>query len=296
MAHETYGKVGLLLNGAGAKGIIQSGMAKAVFDHGIEYDTMYGSSAGSLNGILIHQGHMDQMKDLWMNIKTSDIYKWSLWDAINPFTKKACLFDSSPLLDTITRNLDFNAIYGNPRNFVISATDYTTWAPFFAEVKTLSEEELPLALYASASPPIYFPFVKLRGQLLSDAGVLTNYNINQAVKDGMDTLIVLGFAVPEPHEPVDVRDNVSETFSIAMQGYFEKELSFVEQINKVISVLPPNTTPYRPIKVVKIVPPKATGIALLDFDYKQDREELWQSGYDLAKEILERELPCAPTS
>jgi NTE family protein len=285
--HSTYGKIALLLNGAGANGLIQAGMVQAVVDHGIKYDTIYGSSAGSLNGIMLHQGQLAEMKQLWMNIKTSDIYRFGLW---NPLKPKVALFDSSPLKKYLQKMIKPDLMRANPKNFVIAATDFSTWAAVHHEVKELTDEEMVQFLFASASPPVFFPPVEFRGDTLSDSGICANYNIAKAVEDGHDLLIDCGFAIPEPIPLTSIKDSITQTLSISMHCYFARELSFVEKINEILESIPANTRPERLVKVVKIVPEKSSGVSLLDFDYKQDREELWQSGYDLARDILRAEL------
>lgn len=288
MPDPKYGKVGLLLNGGGAKCIYQSGSVHAFVNHGVDYDCIYGSSGGALNGAMLHQGGLKQMRDLWLEIKTSDVYRWQLPDLLNPFTRKACVYDSSPLLQLIKRVINPDLLQRQDKQFFITATNYSTWTPLISAVTDLEPQEISQLLYASASPPVYFPLVPFRGQLLGDAGVVTNYNIAKAVSDGCDTLIVVGFAVPDPTVPRNLKDSLSETTAISMYGYFDRELEFVEQINNLIEHLPSGL--YKPIKVVKIIHPN--DLDLLDFDYTEDREDLWQSGYDLAAEILQKELPC----
>lgn len=287
MTHPTYGKVGLLLNGGGAKGIIQAGELMAFVNHGIEYDAIYGSSVGSLNGAMLHQGALHDLHEMWMSIRTSDVYTWNLLDLLYPLGKKGCLYDSSPLRKLLNDRIDIEYLRQNPRQFYIAATNFSTWSPLILGLHELEDSEVNAFLHASASPPYYFPLVNFRGNLLGDAGVVTNYNIAKAVEDGCDTLVIMGFAIPEPRRPANIKEVISETLSISMYGYFDRELSFVEKLNQV------EDKSLRKIKVVKIVPDKPTGIGLLDFDYKQDREELWEYGFDLAASILKEQLPNA---
>lgn len=287
--HVQYGKVGLLLNGGGAKGIIQAGSIQAFVDHGIEYDVIYGSSVGSLNGAMLHQWKLQELKALWMEIRTKHVYKWGFGDVLRPFNS-ACLFDSTPLLNLIRQKVDPGLLYRTDKQFYISATNFSAWSPIILSPREMTPEETHTLLYASSSPPVYFPLVPFRGQLLADAGVLTNYNIAKAVKDGCDTLVVMGFAVPEPRTPANLKDVLAETMSISMYGYFDRELSFVQKVNELLIGMPCGG--YRQIKVVRILPERPTGIDLLDFDYKQERKKLWQYGYDLAAKILEEQLPC----
>lgn len=283
---SSLGKVGLCLNGAGAKGMIQVGAIQAVLDHGIEYDAVFGSSAGSLNAALLHQGDAHLMKPLWMQLKNKDVYKWHPWNALDLVTSKAALYNSSPLLRLIKKHVRPDKMVLNSKEFYLTATNYSTWGAEAHECKTLTTDETFQLLYASSSPPIYFPLVPFRGFLLADAGILSNYNIKRAVDAGCNTLIVIGFALPEPVKPENVIGTLGETVSIATYGYFTEELAFVEKINKLVDSSPASMN-LRKIKVIRIIPPKPTGIPLIDFDLEgRDREELWQYGYNLGQQAL----------
>lgn len=289
MPHPVYGKVGLLLNGGGAKGIIQAGELQAFVDHGIEYDAIYGSSVGSLNGAMLHQNDLEGLRKLWMTIKSKDVYSWSPLNLVDLFTPKGAIYDNTPLKKLLTRVIDVDYLYRSDKSFHISTTNFSTWAPLILPITELGVDEVVPLLWASATPPYYFPLVKFRNYLLADAGVTTNYNIAKAVKDGCDTLVVMGFALAEPRVPENIKDVISETITISMHGYFERELGMVEKINSMIDKAP--ELHYRKIKVVKIIPDKPTGIGLLDFDYKQDRTKLWDYGYALAAKALKEQLP-----
>lgn len=283
------GKVALCLSGAGAKGIVQAGEVQAFLDLGLQYDMLYGSSAGSLNGAILHQGEFHRMKDIWMNLRNSDVYKWSPVNMLDPFNH-ACLYDSSPLKDLITKTLDLPLLFSNNKPFYIAATNYTTWTPYVPEIHEMAPQEVVEQLYASASAPIYFPFQQVDGNLLSDAGILSNFCIKSALDAGADTIVVMGFSVPEPTVPKNLIEAAGETISIGIYGQLSNEFKMIEKMNSLIPHLPPELG-YRPIKLVKIFPPKSLGIGLLDFDLKgKNREELWQYGYDLAHGILSESL------
>ena len=285
MPHPIYGKIGLLNNGGGSKGAWQAGALCAWKDHGINYDSIYGASVGSLNGLLVHQGDYDKMLNLWMSIKNSDVYNW------NPLRLLNSLYDSKPLLNLIKSVVDIPKLRANPNKFHISSTNFSTWDPYLAEISDLKDDEIPQMLWASASPPIYFPPVTFRGQTLVDAGVLNNYCISEAINNDMDTLVVLSFANSSPRVPNNIFDCLAETLSVATYGYFKREIESVTKINQVIKECS-CINKEKSIKLVIIKPDKALDIPLLDFSYKNiDRKALFESGYNLARKVLQDELP-----
>lgn len=120
----------LLLPGGGARGILQLGLISAYLEHN-SYDSLYCTSVGALNGILVHQGELDKLIDLWKNIRNSDVYSWNLWNVFGP---SACLFSSKPLGKLINKYVDVDKLKANPRPMYVSATCIN---PIKAETKQI---------------------------------------------------------------------------------------------------------------------------------------------------------------
>lgn len=77
-------RTGLVLSGGGAKGAFQVGALKKL---NMKYDFISGVSTGALQGCMIAQDKLDELEELWRNLKkNSDIYKKSWWKiAFNRF-------------------------------------------------------------------------------------------------------------------------------------------------------------------------------------------------------------------
>ena len=291
MSHPQLGKVGLLLAGGGARGVYTQGYLKAWQELGFEYDVIYGSSVGALCGALFHQKDYDKLDWLWNNVKTEDVYKIDMWSILGAFGKKASLFDSSPLAKTIDKLLDYDKLVANPKDFWINATDVTNWEPYSREVKTLkNKQEVATLLRGSASPPIAFEPITFDNRQLVDAGLVNNFSITQATHDKCDTLVIMTPTRVEPQPIRNVLDQFSLLTSVPEYNYFARELKCVTIINTLIEKVNESLEPdYRPIKIVIVKPPAPTGIDLLKFEYK-DRKALIDHGYNIAKEILQKEL------
>lgn len=279
-------KIGLVLAGGGSKGIVQAGMLQAWQHLGLEYDSLYGCSVGSLNGIKVHQGDYSGMYDMWMNLSTKDVYKKPWWEPWRLLSSSASLYDNSPLRKLIEGILDIDAIKANPKPFYVNSTDYASWEPVTVKASDLGKENLVSYLLGSASPPVYFPPVRLGKLVLYDAGVTNNYALAQAVRDGMDTIVCMNFACPEPEPINNAKDALSQTLGVSMYGYYKRERGAIDIVNRLISQMNENP-PLSQIKVVDIRPPQSLGIPMLDFDYKGfSREELFDYGYGLAYPLL----------
>lgn len=64
-------KIGLCLEGGGAKGSYQAGVLKALYDNGIKnFDSISGTSIGAVNGYFLFTGNIEKMADMWKNFAT----------------------------------------------------------------------------------------------------------------------------------------------------------------------------------------------------------------------------------
>src|ERR1700691_264676 len=68
-------KRALVLPGGGGRGAYQVGVAKAFKEVGIEFDFIFGTSIGGLNGAMIGQGSIERLEELWSNMRPWDIFK-----------------------------------------------------------------------------------------------------------------------------------------------------------------------------------------------------------------------------
>lgn len=275
-------KTALILAGAGARGIIQAGMIKAFVDLGLEYDALYGSSVGSLNGAMLHAGQVDEMVELWMNVRNKDVYTWAPW---NMFIKnKGCLYDSTPLLKLIQRSVDLQKAYANPKPFTVNVTNLSEKSVFgFKNIPRIdlhpstTAKALEQMLWASASPPVLMAPVPLDNILLTDGGLTNNYSIIDAVHDGADRLILLAPMMTERKPINHIIDAIDQTVSIQLVNQLDRELRAVKLRNGMPG--------YRDIEVVLVTTDQPSGIGILDFDIK-DKQAQINYGYKLATEKL----------
>ena len=278
----SWGKTtSLVLAGGGARGVCAAGMAKAYFEMGFTYDNLYGASVGALNGMLIHQNDMVALESLWTNIQTSQVYNSNPLTWAGASTPTASFFDPSPLRALITKNLNYQKLVSNPKNFTIAATSLNTWESITLNVKDLTEPEVIDFLMASSAAPIAFPSVKFMVSYLVDVGTVLNFYLSGAIADNSDTIVIMTATVPEQQLVKNVTDVLAIMLGLPERDYLPRELWYIEKLNTLVC--------YPKTKIILIAPPKPTGISLLDFSYNgMDRKALMQYGYDLAKAALEK--------
>jgi len=64
---------GVYLQGGGAKGAFQAGAICALHDLGVKFDVVTGTSIGAINGYFIYTGQYKELKNLWLDVDTSEL-------------------------------------------------------------------------------------------------------------------------------------------------------------------------------------------------------------------------------
>ncbi|MGF7060371.1 patatin-like phospholipase family protein [Brassicibacter mesophilus] len=60
---------GIFLQGGGAKGAFQAGVIYGLFENGLEFDIISGTSIGAINSYYIYSGNFEKMKKMWTEMK-----------------------------------------------------------------------------------------------------------------------------------------------------------------------------------------------------------------------------------
>lgn len=269
-------KTALLLSGGGARGIVQAGMIQAFRDLGLQYDMLFGASVGALNGCMLHADKVDEMIELWMRVKSKDVYNFAPWKL---FTPEACLYDTTPLRANIKKHCNFLEIRKNTKPFFVAITRIQG---MFGALQQMNNDiwrapDMEEFLMQSTAAPIAFPAVNGA----TDGGILNNYGIATAIKEGCDRLILLMPTVPEDRPIKSVLDMAEFLVSAPEYGYLSREMYMVEKLNTIDG--------FKKIEVVVVKPDKRVGLRLLDFDMKGfDRKLLIGYGRELAMRSLRR--------
>lgn len=87
-------KVGLVLEGGGARGAYQIGAIKALNENEFSYSAVVGTSIGAINGAFIAQGDYEILESMWKTLSYKDLFD----------------IDDDPILRAMSKNLDFNSV------------------------------------------------------------------------------------------------------------------------------------------------------------------------------------------
>jgi len=168
-------KNALVLSGGGVKGAFEAGVIKALTEKGQSWDIMAGVSAGAINAAFMAQYRPESqalgasaLVDLWKSIKDSDIKKrWFPFGKLHSLWTGG-LYNTSPLLSLIKKNLSSIDLFTSGVNLSIGAVSLHT-----GEYKYVSgtEDEIHQWVLASSAFPVAFPPVEINGELWIDGGV-----------------------------------------------------------------------------------------------------------------------------
>ncbi|MEJ8554613.1 patatin-like phospholipase family protein [Tepidibacter sp. Z1-5] len=93
--------LGVCLPGGGAKGAFSAGVIYGLYEKGIKFDIVTGTSIGAINGYFIYTANVRKLKELWISIDDNEI-----------INQKFCgkVIDNSQLINNLN-NLDVDIQY-----------------------------------------------------------------------------------------------------------------------------------------------------------------------------------------
>ncbi|VVU94673.1 Patatin-like phospholipase [seawater metagenome] len=166
----------LSLSGGGSHGAFEAGVIESLVNQNNSWQVLAGVSAGSLNAAFF--GRYDDpfnasqhLRDIWENLDNRDVFK------IRP--NKLNLLDSSPLKETIKKNLDITQYTTNIYPTLIGLTNIEN-GKFYIE-NILDQENVSNILLGSSAIPIVFPPVEINNSYYIDGGTDCNEIISQGI-------------------------------------------------------------------------------------------------------------------
>ncbi len=208
-------KTGLVLSGGGVRGMAHIGVLKALEENNIKIDCITGTSAGAIIGAYYSAGLSpveiekivlsDQFQD-WVTGKIGenlDYYfnkqdpdaswvtvKFSLDSTLKarlPISVVNSARTDFMLMETMSQaiakaNYDFDSLF---IPFRCVASDIKSRSP-----KVFSKGDLPLAVRASMSYPLYFTPVTINDQILFDGGLYNNFPTDVMMKEFKPEIII----------------------------------------------------------------------------------------------------------
>jgi NTE family protein len=209
----------LVLSGGGVKGAYQAGALKHILGNlDFKYDIICGISVGALNAAFIsmfneneNKDASNQLLDIWLNLKTEDVYKrWFPFGKLHAIWKNS-IYDSRPLMKLVRGRLDRQKIVSTNRSITVGAVSLTTGR---YKLFTQNDDDFVDGVLASSAFPVFMTPVKIDDELYTDGGVKEITPLQCAIDQGADTIEVI---MCSPIDTTKTLSNNAKTPEIAMR-------------------------------------------------------------------------------
>lgn len=296
-----------VFSSGGARGALQVGAVKALFERGITPDVVVGTSIGSWNGALLAKNPtsegVEQLVKIWNSLTTSRILLG--WEPHLPTAAPAfagafvvaairrvtqgypSLYGDAGLRQVFAEHLDKMRFEDAQVPLRVIAANLTTGG-----LTVFGRGPVELALLASAAIPGVFPPVRIGGQILVDGGALESASIDTAIRMGARRIFVLdaGYDVTTEIEeglrtlldrtPRNGRQQNAHALAVILERTATMMGRY--QLDRAIERVPPG------IEVHVLRPPANMGEATLDFDHASSWIDI---AYEHARSYLDERLP-----
>lgn len=195
-------KVGIALEGGGAKGAYQIGVLRAVKELNIKYDLVVGTSIGALNGTSFILGDYEKSTSLWNNINfslnnsstnnSSDMFEM-FYKNINEFEKcylNSDGIDPEPYIEFFKDIVHEEFIRSSTIEFGITTYCLSDRKPLKLYIDDIPEGYLHEFIFASCNLPVFKP-KKILGKYYLDGSLVNRLPVDMAVEKDCDIVIAV---------------------------------------------------------------------------------------------------------
>jgi NTE family protein len=182
----------LVLGGGGMKGVAHIGVWKAVEESGVRIDAVIGCSIGALVGACLAGGWgWRELAKVARALTKDDIVSINRRAVWMGGVREEAVFDGDHFKAYIRRNVPLKNFAEATLPVRVNAVSLVTGKEVL--FGTGLHEEVPVAdaVYASCAIPIYFPPLRLVGDVLVDGGVLDVLPVRRALEWGAERVIAV---------------------------------------------------------------------------------------------------------
>ncbi|HEX8873565.1 MAG TPA: patatin-like phospholipase family protein [Nitrosospira sp.] len=308
--HKPVPRVGLVLTGGGARAAYQVGVLQAISamlpkKSRNPFPVICGTSAGAFNAATLalsarnfHQG-VRRLSSVWENAHVNQAYRsdpvgvygnaarWLASLLFGSLSKRSVisLLDSSPLAQTLERNLPLQGIQRSIKSGALHALGITAWGytsgqsvtfyqgadsivPWKRERRIGIPSRIGIQhLMASSAIPILFPAIRLNREYFGDGSMRQLAPISPALHLGAERVLVIGVRktadTPPERVKVDNYPTLAQIGGHVMGSIFLDslyvDLERLQRINKTLRLIPDealknSAMPLRPVESMVISP------------------------------------------
>lgn len=279
----------LVQSGGSNRGAFSCGILKHLLhDLQIEYQGLCGISIGAINAGFLSMYPANQPKESFLALKDQ-------WDHINqekviknwcPFGKisslwKSSIYNSSPLSNWVTAELDLNKIRTSNRIIGVGAVSLITNK---YRLFTQNDDNFVKGVIASSSYPGFFTPVEIDGDFYSDGGLKHGVNLSDAIQLGATEIdMILCNPAIEPNNNPKIGNTIDvlgRTLSTMSNTLMEFNIKTCILYNKLVEAGLAEGKKYIKLNVLR--PEESLINDSMDFS-PESYHRMFDIGYSLAK-------------
>lgn len=177
----------LILEGGGMRGTYTAGVLDFFMEKGIDFSSIYGVSAGALNGCNFKSKQQGRAARLLINYLDDERYSGK-----NYLLKTGDYFNIDFVYNVIPNELDpadYETFKNNPSKFFVVVSNVVTGKADYLQIKDLKEDTDKVR--ASASLPLLSNVVDIDGNHYLDGGICDSIPLRKSIIDGNDKNVVI---------------------------------------------------------------------------------------------------------
>jgi len=204
-------KLGLVLDGGGARGAYQIGALRAMKEKGYQFDGVVGTSIGALNGAMLCQDELSLAQSLWEKLDYKNVFAYEdelyeSYEALLRLDVKSVDFlklansvvriikdgglDNEPMKAMIHKHLDEGLIRKCGCDFGLVTVNVTDMKAEELFIEDIPEGKLEDYILASAYVPV-FKKRTFNGKNFLDGGFYDNSPVNMLLERGYKKIVVI---------------------------------------------------------------------------------------------------------
>ena len=193
--------VALCLSGGGARGAAQAGVVIELVRRGLRPDVIVGTSIGAWNGAWLAShpdvAGVEGLAEWWADPEVRGIFKgmWLGYAGAIAWRRSAAL-SAERVESLLARGFGDMRFEELEVPLTVGAADLLT-----ADLVYFHRGPVAPAVRASSAIPTVLPPVALRDRLLVDGGVIDNFGVNEAVRRGARSIVLIDASTSVLEEP-----------------------------------------------------------------------------------------------
>jgi NTE family protein len=196
-------KLALVLSGGGARGALQAGALRALFETGYSPQIITGTSIGACNAAFIalngfNTSSLDKLYTVWEDTEKIDLLPSNyLWLTVRMLFNRNTPKPTNQMVDfLVAHGLKPEICFGDVKDIqlLLTATDLNSYRPVVYGRD--AEDSILEAVLASAALPPWVNPIERGQKLLLDGGVVSNLPLQSALDAGASEIIALDLTDP----------------------------------------------------------------------------------------------------